>query len=131
MTNAIALVSGEGTVTISKNGAQGSYALAIAFASRDTRMALGQAMYGHWLQNGNFQALANDVIASGLVPKSAIPFVEPLIAVKNGERISRERFTVFAEAVVTAVESKGKDLKGKKSFVFEVLRRVANKAVTL
>jgi len=128
MTNAVALVSGEGTVAINKAGAQGSYALAVAFASRDTRMALGQAMYGHWLANGNFQALANDVIASGLVPKSALPFVEPLIKVNAGERISRERFTVFAMAVVAATESKGKELKGKKSFVYEVLRRVAAKA---
>ena len=125
MSNAIALIDGSATVAIAKNGTQGSYALAIAFASRDTRMALGQAMYASWLANGNFQALANDVLACGLVPKAAVPFVQPLIAVQQGERISRDRFTTFAKSVVAAVESKGKELKGKKSFVFEVLRRVA------
>lgn len=117
------LVEGNGRIVLSaKTGKTGSFARAIAFASRDTRLAMGQALYVKWLANGQFRPLVQDVI-DVLVPKSAQPFVTGLVPAVGP--IPKPALVALCSAVVNAVESKGKELKGQKSFVYEFVRRIA------
>lgn len=115
------LVAGNGMIVLNDKGKTGSFARAIAFASRDTRLAMGQALYVKWLADGQYRPLVNDVI-DVLVPKSAQPYVVGLVPATGP--IPKEAFIALCGAVVRAVESKGKEVKGQKSFVYEFVRRI-------
>lgn len=112
-------------IVMNDKGKTGSFARAIAFASRDVRMAFGQAMYLKWLQNGQFRPLVNDMI-DVLVPKSAQPFVLGLVPTTGP--VPKDAFVSLCRAVYNYVHSKGKELKGQKAFVFEFVRRIVESA---
>ena len=82
---------------------------------------MGQALYVKWLADGQYRPLVNDVI-DVLVPKSAQPYVVGLVP--STGPIPKEAFIALCGAVVRAVESKGKEVKGQKSFVYEFVRRI-------
>lgn len=126
MNNAVAIIEQGSLVTMNAKGGQGTFARAIAFASRDVRMAMGQALYAKWLANGQYRPLVNDILTCGLVAKSALPYVEGMVPA-NGA-VSKEQLTLLCAAVVNAVQSKGKEVKGQKGFVFEVVKRIAEAA---
>lgn len=122
--NAIAIIEQGSAVVMNAKGKTGSFARAIAFASRDVRIARGQAMYLTWLQNNTFRPIVNDVL-DVLVPKAAKPYVEALIPT-NGP-VPKGQFVAFCQAVDGAIKAKGKDvtLRGEKLFVYEIVRRIA------
>lgn len=113
---------GHSIVLNQKTGKTGSFARAVAFADRDTRMGIGQALYAKWLQNGQYRPLVDDVVDT-LVPKSAAPYIMGLVPV-NGP-VSKDALIHLCNAVVHAVEQKGKELKGQKAFVYGVVKRIA------
>lgn len=130
MENAIALVEGNGQVTLSsKTGKTGSFARAIAFASRDTRMAMGQALYAKWLANGQYRPLVEDILNCGLVHKAAVPYLQ--IALPATGPVSKDMLFTLCQQVTAAVHASGKEVKGQKAFVFGVVERIAVQAITV
>ncbi len=128
-----ALTSGT-AVTMNTKGKTGSFARAIAFASRDVRMAQGRALYAKWLENAQFRPIVSDVLDT-LVPAAAKPYVEAMVPV-NGP-VPKAQFEAFCVAVNAAVQAKqaearakGKsgELKGEKAFVYGIVQRVAEAA---
>ena len=124
MENAIALVEGNGQVVLSsKTGKTGSFARAIAFASRDTRMAMGQALYAKWLANGQYRPVVEDILNFGLVHKAALPYLN--VALPATGPVSKEMLFTLCQQVTAAVNASGKDVKGQKAFVFGIVERIA------
>ena len=120
-TNAIAA----DIVQMNAKGKRGSFARAIAFASREQRHAIGLAVYAAQLQNGQYRPLVRDTLEL-LVPKAARPFVEALVPPSGG--VSKAQFAAFCAAVDAFIKSKDKPLKGEKLFVYEIIRRCAEEA---
>lgn len=130
MENAIALVEGHGQVVLSaKTGKTGSFARAIAFASRDTRMAMGQALYAKWLANGQYRPLVEDILNCGLVAKAAVPYLQ--VALPATGPVSKDMLMTLCQQVVNAVNVKGKEIKGQKAFVFGIVERIATQGTTI
>jgi hypothetical protein len=118
-------------VTMNAKGKTGSLARAIAFASRDVRMAQGQALYVKWLANAQFRPIVNDVLGT-LVPAAAKPYVEAMVPA-NGP-IPKAKFEAFCVAVDAAIQrkmdearAKGKsgELKGEKAYVYGIVQRIS------
>lgn len=122
ITNAIATNE---LVPLNDKGKQGSFARAIAFASREQRHAMGRAVYAAQLQNGQYRPIVRDAIEV-LVPKSARSFVEAMIPPSGG--ISKAQFVAVCVAVDNFIKSKGKELKGEKLFVYGIIKAVAEEA---
>jgi len=130
MENAIALVEGQGQVVLSsKTGKTGSFARAIAFASRDTRMAMGQALYAKWLANGQYRPLVEDILNCGLVAKAAVPYLQ--VALPATGPVSKDMLLTLCQQVAAAVRSTGKEIKGQKAFVFGIVERLADQGTTI
>ena len=119
------------SVTMNAKGKTGSFARAIAFASRDVRMAQGHALYHKWLANAQFRPIVNDVLDT-LVPAAAKPYVEGMVPA-NGP-VPKALFERFCVAVDGAIQrkqadarAKGKsaELKGEKAYVYGIVQRIA------
>lgn len=132
MNNAVAIfeaASNGSLVTLNDKGKTGTFARAIAFASRDTRIQLGQLMHLRWLQNGQYRPLVDDILTCGIVPKAALPFVTGLVPT-NGP-VRKDSLLALCAAVANfADNSRTKDgarreFKGEKAFVLELVRRIA------
>jgi len=120
-------LAGSGSVPMSykedKNGniKTGSFARAIAFASREVRLDASRALYLKWLSNGQYRPVVNDMV-DAIVPKSAQPFVRSM-APASGP-ISKDMFISLCTAVVGAVEASDKVAKGQKAFFYGIARMV-------
>lgn len=121
---AVAAIATNELVPMNNKGKVGSFARAIAFASREQRHAMGRAVYAYQLQNGQYRPCVRDAIE--LVPKSVRPVFESLIPPSGG--ISKNQFVTFCTAVHSFIQSKGKPLKGEKAFVYGVIKAVAEEA---
>jgi hypothetical protein len=126
MSNAVAIIEGTRSIVIDKKGNTGSLALAVAFAGREARQEFGQMMYANWLANGQFRPVVNDILSCGLVPKSALPFVAGLVPATGS--VSKEALMGLCNAVSSAVAAKGKELKGRKAYVFGIVDRISRGA---
>jgi len=125
MDNAIALVEGNGQVVLSaKTGKTGSFARAIAFASRDTRLAMGQALYAKWLGNGQYRPVVEDILNCGLVGKEGAILLQG--QVPQSGPVSKEVLFNLCTSVTFLVRQKGKELKGQKAFVYGIVERIAS-----
>lgn len=117
---------------VGKKVTQGTFARAIAFASKADREAIGQAMYAKWLQNNTYRPVVNDILDCGLVPKAALPYVRVYSGVTEAGPVSREALVKLCIAVKAEVDSKvaaGKSIpKGQKGFVYGVVARIAEAA---
>ena len=129
MQNAVAIIDQGALVTLNAKGKMGTFARAVAFASRDVRAAMGQSMYAKWLANGQYRPVVNDILTCGLVAKAALPYIEGLVPT-NGA-VSKEQLMGLCRAVMHAVQSKGKEVKGEKAFVYEIVKRIAESAETV
>ena len=109
------------TMSVKKPEKTGSLARAIAFADSASRKSLANAIYLKQLQNGQFRPLARDIIET-LVPKSAQPYVMGLIPASGP--MNRANLISLCSAVKSAVDSKGKELKGQKDFMFNLVERI-------
>jgi hypothetical protein len=99
----------------------GSFARAIAFASREVRLDASRALYLKWLSNGQYRPVVNDMV-DAIVPKSAQPFVRSM-APASGP-ISKDMFVSLCTAVVGAVEASDKPAKGQKAFFYGIAKMV-------
>ena len=99
----------------------GSFARAIAFASREVRLDASRALYLKWLSNGQYRPIVNDMV-DAIVPKSAQPFVRSM-APASGP-INKDMFVALCTAVVGAVEATGKEPKGQKAFFYGIAKMV-------
>ena len=125
MENAISLVEGNGQVVLSsKTGKTGSFARAIAFASRDTRLAMGQALYAKWLSNGQFRPVVDDILNCGLVGKEGSILLQGQVPATGP--VSKDTLFNLCTSVTFLVRSKGKELKGQKAFVYGIVERIAS-----
>jgi hypothetical protein len=106
-----------------KNGniKTGSFARAIAFASREVRLDASRALYLKWLSNGQYRPVVNDMV-DAIVPKSAQPFVRSM-APASGP-ISKDMFVSLCTAVCGAIEATGKEPKGQKAFFHGIAKYV-------
>jgi hypothetical protein len=114
--------SGHRVVLSQKTGKTGSFARAVAFADRQTRMGLGQAMYAKWLQNGQFRPLAEDIMDT-LVAKTARIYLSEDFP-ETGP-ISKDQLVSLCKRVNAAVIQSGKEVKGQKAFVYGLVQRIA------
>lgn len=112
-------------VPMNNKGKAGSFARAIAFASREQRHAMGRAVYASQLQSGQYRPLVRDAIET-LVPKAARGFVEALVPPSGG--VSKNQFAAFCAAIDNFIKAKGKPLKGEKAFVYGIIKAVAEEA---
>jgi hypothetical protein len=109
------------TMSVKKPEKTGSLARAIAFADSASRKGLANAIYMKQLLNGQYRPLARDIIET-LVPKSAQPYVMGLIPATGP--MNRANLISLCSAVKSAVDSKGKELKGQKEFMFNLVERI-------
>lgn len=128
------------TFNVGKKTAQGTFALAIAYASKDDRAAMGQAMYAKWLANGTYRPIVNDILDSGLVSASALHYVRSMSGVGESGPVSRETLVRLCHAVKAEIdakqakaEAKGNTFnqpKGKKGFVYGIVCAIVREAAT-
>jgi hypothetical protein len=109
------------TMSVKKPEKTGSLARAIAFADSASRKSLANAIYLKQLLNGQYRPLARDIIET-LVPKSAQPYVMGLVPATGP--MNRANLISLCSAVKSAVDSKGKELKGQKEFMFNLVERI-------
>lgn len=113
-----------------KTGAQkvGSFARAIAFATRDERLAAGRTLYGKWLSTGNFRPLIMDVLGVGLVSKDTAEYISRSLP-EAGKQVPKEKLVEVCKFVTEVVANRvaaGKaEPKGEKAYVLGVVRAVA------
>ena len=122
---AIATATGGELITMNAKGKTGSFARAIAFASREQRHAMGRAVYVAQLQNGQYRPIVRDAIEL-LVPKSSRAFVESMVPPAGA--VNKAQFVAFCTTVHNFIQSKGKEPKGEKAFVYGVIKAVAEEA---
>lgn len=101
----------------------GSFARAIAFASREVRHDTARAVYLKWLSNGQYRPIVNDMV-DAIVPKSAQPFVRSMAPAVGP--ISKDMFISLCTAVCGAVEATGKEPKGQKAFFHGIAKYVVD-----
>jgi hypothetical protein len=109
------------TMSVKKPEKTGSLARAIAFADSASRKGIAQGIYLKQLLNGQYRPLARDIVDT-LVPKSAQPYVMGLIPATGG--MNKDNLISLCSAVKSAVDSKGKELKGQKAFMFNLVERI-------
>jgi hypothetical protein len=116
-----------GAVTFNAKGKTGSFARAIAYASRETRQSLGRGMMEHWLQNGNYRPVLNDIIEV-LVPKAQQDWIRA--SVPSSGMPSRDTLVGVSRQVQTVYENKRNKngepvvLKGEKLFMYNLVREI-------
>lgn len=100
-----------------KNGniKTGSFARALAFASREARHDISRALYAKFLANGTYRPVVQDLIDT-LVPKSAQPFLSAVVAPTGP--VNKESLIALCRAVKASVDSTGKEPKGQKLFFY-------------
>ena len=133
MSNAIALFNPDTAVVMSsKTGKTGSFAKAIAFADRQSRLDLSSRIYATQLANGTFRPLVNDVLSSTLLPKSVSEVVS--LQIPKSGAITKTALLGLCSHVTNAVqvkrlkaESNGKvfALKGQNLFLFGLVEHIS------
>lgn len=119
---ATVIESGHKIVLSQKTGKTGSFARAVAFADRETRMGLGQAMYAKWLANGQYRPLAEDIMDTLVAKTARVYLVEDF---PETGPISKDQLMSLCKRVNAAVIQSGKEPKGQKGFVFGIVQRIA------
>jgi hypothetical protein len=116
-----------------KDGNQkvGSFARALAFATRDERIAAGHGMYATWLRSGNFRPLVNDILGVKLISKDAADYIEhTTLKPFAGRQIPKDKLVELCKYIETVVANKvaaGKpEPKGEKAFVYGVVKAIAS-----
>lgn len=119
-----------GRFNIGKKETTGTFARAIAFASKDDRAAMGHAMYARWLQNGMYRPLVTDILECGLIAKSAKPVVMEMAGLNDSGPVSKETLVRLCRAIQKSVDNALLDGKkapaGQKGFVYGVVNAIAS-----
>ena len=116
-----------GLVTFNDKGKKGSFARAIAYASRETRQNLGRGMMEHWLGNGNYRPVLNDIIEV-LVPKAQQDWIRASIPASGMP--SQDTLVGVCRQVKSVYDNKRNKagepivLKAEKLFMFNIVREI-------
>lgn len=117
---------------VGKKVSRGTFAAAIAFASKADRESIGQAMHAKWLQNGTYRPLVNDILDAGLIPKAALPYVRVYSGLTEAGPVTKDALVKLCRAVKQEVDAKvqdGKPLpKGRKGFTYGLVAAVVASA---
>jgi hypothetical protein len=117
-----------GMVTMNAKGKSGSFARAIAFASREARQNLSAGMMLKQLQNGQYRPLVSDILSCGLIPKANLDWVSASIPASGP--INRETLIGLCKQVKTVYDNKRTKngdpvaLKGEKAFVMGFVQAI-------
>ena len=117
-----------GMVTMNAKGKSGSFARAIAFASREARQNLSAGMMLKQLQNGQYRPLVSDILSCGLIPKANLDWVSASIPASGP--INRETHFGLCKQVKTVYDNKRTKngdpvaLKGEKAFVMGFVQAI-------
>jgi hypothetical protein len=138
MTNAVTIqdlqlsiydnASNGGLVTMNAKGKSGSFARAIAFASREARQNLSAGMMFKQLQNGQYRPMVTDILSCGLIPKASIDWVSASIPTTGP--INKDTLIGLCKQVKQVYDAKRDkngdpiELKGEKKFVFEFIQAI-------
>ena len=117
-----------GMVTMNAKGKSGSFARAIAFASREGRQNLSAGMMLKQLQNGQYRRLVSDILSCGLIPKANLDWVSASIPASGP--INRDTLIGLCKQVKTVYDNKRTKngdpvaLKGEKAFVMGFVQAI-------
>jgi hypothetical protein len=99
-----------------------SFAMFVAAASADERAAFAAQQYATWLDTSNYKPVMGDMLASGLLAKSACEALSYMVPADGN--VNRETLVAFTTAVVgmadKALAKGGKDFKGLKALAYNV-----------
>ena len=119
-------------VTFNGKGKQGSFARAVAFASREARHNIGYGMMYSWLKNGNYRPVLNDIVEC-LVPKAQQDWIRASIPATGMP--SRDTLIGVCRQVKTVYDNKRNKngepvtLKGEKLFMFNIVSEIVKDSV--
>jgi hypothetical protein len=117
-----------GMVTMNAKGKSGSFARAIAFASREARQNLSAGMMLSQLQNGQYRPLVADILSCGLIPKANLDWVSASIPATGP--VNKETLIGLCRQVKTVYDNKKSKngdpvvLKGEKAFVMGFVQAI-------
>lgn len=117
-----------GLVTMNAKGKSGSFARAIAFASREARQNLSAGMMLKQLQNGQYRPLVADILSCGLIPKANIDWVSA--SIPQSGPVNRDTLIGLCKQVKTVYDNKRTKsgdpvtLKGEKAFVMGFVQAI-------
>jgi len=136
MSNQVALFNGEQSVVMSsKTGKTGSFAKAIAFADRQSRLNLSSMIYVNQLSNGTYRPIVNDILSSSLLPKAvgevAQAFIPPTGPVPKANLMQLCEYvekSVQVKRMKAEQAGKSFELKGQNAFLYGLIERIAESA---
>lgn len=117
-----------GMVTMNAKGKSGSFARAIAFASREARQNLSAGMMLKQLQNGQYRPLVADILSCGLIPKANLDWVTA--SIPSTGPINKDTLIGLCRQVKGVYDNKRTKngdpvaLKGEKAFVMGFIQAV-------
>jgi hypothetical protein len=116
------------TMSVSKAGVvkTGSIALVIAKGSSASRASLSYGIYQEQIANGMYRPAARDIVKE-LVAKSAQPYLS--VAVDGSGPMKKADFIALCTQVDYVVRNSGKELKGTKAFVYDIVKQVVQSVV--
>ena len=123
-----------GLVTMNAKGKAGSFARAIAFASREARTNLSAGLMLSQLQNGQYRPLVTDILTCGLIPKANLDWVAA--AIPQTGPINKEMLVNLCTQVKTVYDNKRTKngdrvtLKGEKAFVMGFVHAIVADTTT-
>ena len=115
-------------MSVSKSGVtkSGSIALTIAKGSSASRGNLGYTIYQEQIANGMYRPAARDIVET-LVAKSAQPYLS--VSVDASGPMKKADFITLCTQVDYVVRKSGKELKGTKAFVYDIVKQVMQSVV--
>ena len=117
-----------GMVTMNAKGKSGSFARAIAFASREARQNLSAGLMLSQLQNGQYRPLVSDILSCGLIPKANLDWVSASIPATGP--INKDTLIGLCRQVKGVYDNKRTKngdpvtLKGEKAFVMGFIQAI-------
>lgn len=117
-----------GLVTMNAKGKSGSFARAIAFASREARQNLSAGLMLKQLQNGQYRPLVNDILTCGLIPKANLDWVAA--GIPSTGSVNKDTLVGLCKQVKQVYDTKRTKngdpivLKGEKAFVMGFVQAI-------
>lgn len=115
-------------MSVSKSGVvkSGSIALTIAKGSSASRSHLSYTIYQEQIANGMYRPAARDIVDT-LVAKSAQPYLS--VSLDASGPMKKADFIALCTQVDYVVRNSGKELKGTKAFVYDIVKQVMQTVV--
>lgn len=102
-------------VTFDKKGNSRSFTMSIGFASKDERTRVMAELFARQCESGNYGNLMREVLAEGIVPKGQREVIEMLLgSARRPSKATARNFCAIIEGLAAKVIASGKELKGKK-----------------